>query len=87
MAVRITTIEQASGTTIRVDGRLQAVDVDELMREMSRAGDLVSIDLSDLKSADREAARFLRGLIAQGVVLHAATPYVHLLLNTATDHT
>ncbi len=81
MTIRITTINEFRRTTIKIDGRLQAVDVDELLKELSQVANMVAMDLSDLKSVDREAVTFLRGLIAQGVELQAATPYVELLLS------
>ncbi len=80
MATRITTIKQSMGTTLKIDGRLQAVDIEELLRELPQLGDTVALDLLDLKSVDREAVDFLRDLIARGVALQAATPYVELLL-------
>ena len=82
MTVRITTIAESrgNGNIVKVVGRLQADDFDELLGAVQQFDDRVSLDLTELQSIDRPAATLLRELIGRGVEVRSASPYVMLLL-------
>jgi hypothetical protein len=85
MTICITTIAESSGNgnivnIVKVVGRLQADDLDELLVAVQQFDDRVSLDLTELQSIDRPAATLLRELIGRGVEVRSASPYVTLLL-------
>jgi hypothetical protein len=82
MPIRVTTISEASGTLVKVDGWFKAEDVEEIVRLLEQLSGDTALDLSELQSADRAAVEVLRELIASGVQLRGASPYVDLLLKT-----
>jgi hypothetical protein len=82
MAVRITTTVGDDRTVLKVDGWLKADDVEELSRAYQSMPGPTVLDLSDLHSADRDGAQLLRELLAVGVELCGAAPYMELLLKT-----
>jgi hypothetical protein len=55
MTICITTIGEATGNAkiVKIAGRLQSDDFDELLRVVHHCGDPVSLDLSELQSIDR----------------------------------
>ena len=55
-----------------------------LRRECRAAGTAVRLDLSGLRSADRDGIEVLRSLAAEGAELTGASPYVQLLLEQGT---
>jgi len=66
---------------LKLDGRLTAEEVPELLRVCVGLTGPVVLDLSDLQSADREGVSALRQLRARGAELAGASPYLCLLLN------
>ena len=82
MTIRITTIAEPSRTIVKVDGRLQRGDFEELERMIQGLDGPAALDLTDLQSVDRAAAALLRKLIGLGVELRSASPYVKLLLES-----
>ena len=80
MTIRITTITEPSGTVLKVDGRLESADQEELVRTLQEREGPVTLDLTDLMAVDRSAAALLREILAMGVELRSASPYVKLLL-------
>lgn len=80
MTLRISTTSEAGQTIIKIDGRLQEGDMAEVSRVLGDATGPTALDLTDLQSVDRAAANLLRDIIAMGVELRAASPYVDLLL-------
>jgi hypothetical protein len=80
MTIRITTITEPGGTVLKVDGRLASADQEELVRTLRERDGPVTLDLTDLMAADRSGAALLRELLAMGVELRSASPYVKLLL-------
>ena len=84
MTICITTIAEPSGNgnIVKVVGRLQADDFDELLRAVQQFDDQSSLDLTELQSIDRPAVMLLRELIGRGVEVRSASPYVTLLLGS-----
>ena len=79
--VRITSSTQGQTTTIRVEGRLEAVDVPDLHAECRPAGRQLRLDLSGLQSADPAGLDAIRSLGAEGAEMYGASPYVRQLLS------
>ena len=55
MTIRITTIPESSQTIVKVDGRLQLADVDELVQMLQGLTGPAALDLTELQSVDRAA--------------------------------
>jgi hypothetical protein len=80
VAVRITTVGEGKTRTLRVDGRLAGDDVAEVIRACGDLKEPVVLDLGGLQFADGRAVSVLRELLARGVTLLGASPYIRLLL-------
>ncbi len=80
MTIRITTIAEPSRTIVKVVGRLQSEDFDELVRMVEQLDSLAALDLTELQSVDRAVSSLLRDLVSRGVEVQSASPYVKLLL-------
>ena len=83
MVVRITKTNSDQRTVLRVDGLLQAADVDSLHREYHTAGGDVTLELSELRSADSHGVEAIHELMARGARLRGLSPYLELLLATS----
>ncbi len=82
MAIRITMEVDDRQTVLKVDGRLKAADVEELARAYQSVQGATALDLSELQSADQNGVAILRELLALGVGLRKASPYIELLLKS-----
>jgi hypothetical protein len=84
MTICINTVAESSGigNIVKVVGRLQEDDFDELLGAVQQSDDPVSLDLTELQSIDRPAATLLCELIGRGVEVRSASPYVMLLLGS-----
>ena len=80
MTLRITTVPGKNKTTIRVEGRLAAREVEDLEKEIQLVAAPVQLDLSNLQAADAEGVRALRSISAKGTKLVGASPYIRQLL-------
>jgi hypothetical protein len=81
MALRVTVLEAADLTVIRVDGRLADEGVAELEVACRRAKRPTVLDLTNLVTADDTGVLLLRRLVGEGLHLLGASPYAALLLN------
>ena len=81
-AIRLTT-----GTLVKIDGWFKAEDVEDFVRVFDQLEGNKTLELSELKSADRAAVVMFRELIASGVRLRGASPYMELLLKTEPNTT
>ena len=80
MTLRISTRRDRAREVVTVDGRLDADVVAELERVIAELSVPVCLDLAGLKSADEAGLGVLRALLADGVAVTGASPYVRLLL-------
>jgi ABC-type transporter Mla MlaB component len=80
VALRISEIEQGTGTTLKVDGRLSGSEVGELARAGASCAGPVTLDLSGLLFADDDGVSVLRDLQAHGADLRNVPTYISLLL-------
>ena len=67
--------------TVRVDGWLDGVGVEELKRACDGVPPHVRLDLSELRSADPSGIDALLGLEHGGAELIGVAPYIRLLLS------
>ncbi len=83
MVVRITKKNSAERTVLQVDGLLQADDVEALNLEWEAACGPVTLELSQLRSADGRGVEAIHELVSHGVKLRGLSPYMELLLSTS----
>lgn len=69
-----------STTTIQIHGRLTVDGVTDLESECRSTEGKLSLDLTQLKSADRAGIRAINALLGNGARLEGAPPYIRLLL-------
>ncbi len=81
MTLRISEVGSGPGTSFKLDGRLTAEEVPELLRVCAGLTKGVVLDLNDLHFADRQGVSALRELRAQGAKLTSVSPYLCLLLD------
>ncbi len=77
---RITTDDLGSNTVVHVHGQLGGLGAAELERECAAAAGSLSVDLSNLSTADSEGVSALRALRTQGVHLDNTPGLIELLL-------
>jgi anti-anti-sigma regulatory factor len=68
-------------TTVKVDGRLTGDEVPELRGACEEIEGRLVLDLTDLKSADRQGVSVLWELRAKGADFIGVSPYLELLLD------
>ena len=83
MVVRISRTNNDRQTVLRVDGLLQAADVESLRHEWETACGAVTLELSQLQSADASGVEAIHELVSQGAKLHGVSPFLRLLLSTS----
>jgi len=69
MTLRIESVSDEHGTTIRLIGRMQAQHVEELKTQIGASGARVVLDLGELSLVDIDAVRFLGTCQAGGISL------------------
>jgi hypothetical protein len=77
---RITTSAGETGTLLRLDGRLSADGTRELERVCRDLERPLTLDLSELRSADGSGLAAIRELVARGAELVDVPKYIALLL-------
>ncbi len=83
MTVRVSTEAGETVTTIRIEGQLTSASVPDVREACESANPPLRLDLSNLRSADRDGIRALRSLLESGIELHGADPYIRQLLSEA----
>ena len=83
MTIRVTTEAGGTVTTIRIEGQLTSSSVPDVRAACGSANPPLRLDLSGLRSADRDGIRALQSLSEAGAELHGANPYVRELLTGA----
>jgi hypothetical protein len=81
MAIRISSSTKGTTRIVRVEGRLEAAFVPDLLTESRPGESAMRLDLSGLQSADKEGLRAIRFLRADGAELDGASPYIRELLD------
>lgn len=87
MVVRITKTNAVNQTVLKVDGLLQAADVEALHNEWSKVGGAVTLELSQLQTADSHGVEAIHDMVTCGARLQGLSPYMKLLLSTTRTTT
>ncbi len=80
MTVRVSTEAGETVTIIRIEGRLTSSSVPDVRAACDSANRPLRLDLSGLRSADRDGIRALQSLSEAGVEVHGTSPYINQLL-------
>lgn len=80
MTFRITRREDAQGTRVKIDGRLEADGLAALVLACRDPAAGLTLDLAGLRQADEAALALLRRLAAVGARLVGCPPYLALRL-------
>ncbi len=80
MTIRVSTEAGETATTIRIEGQLTSPGVPDLRAACESANRPLRLDLSGLRSADRDGIRALRSLSDARAELHGPNPYISQLL-------
>jgi anti-anti-sigma regulatory factor len=83
MTLRISQVGSDPAASFKIDGRLTAEEVPELLRVCVGITGPVVLDLTDLQFADRQGVSALRELRAHGARFTGASPYIELLIGEA----
>ena len=85
MTLRIERSERQRFTVFTLSGRMEAEQVTELKKLLDRDYKNIILDLRELRLADRDAVRFLRGCQAEGVRLENCPAYVREWMDREQD--
>jgi ABC-type transporter Mla MlaB component len=80
MGVRIIRAVSSETTVLQIAGRLTTEDVGVLTEEFQAINGAVTLELSELQSADPDGVTTLLEIVSLGAVLRGASPYIELLL-------
>ena len=80
MDTRISTTRDERGNVIRIEGRLDARTVPDLLATCRAVGSPLRLDLSGLVQADVDGAATLRRLAEAGAELTDMSPYIRQLV-------
>jgi len=76
MTVRIEKTSNGRSVIIRLVGRIQSRNLDELKMQIENLGGKVRLDLEEVDLVDVDAVRFLNACEAQGVEVVNCLPYI-----------
>lgn len=76
MVLRIESVANGQVMILRLSGRLQSENVEQLKEEIGNSTISVILDLGEVKLVDRDAVRFLGTCEANGVQLSQCSPYI-----------
>jgi predicted metal-binding protein len=85
MTFRIERSARQRFTVFTLSGRMQAEQIKELRNLFDHDYRNIVLDLRDLRLADREAVRFLRGCEADGMKLENCPAYVREWIDREKD--
>ncbi len=76
MTLKIESVPSERGTTLRLIGRLQLENLDELKSQMKEYSTPLLLDLEDVTLVDASVVRYLGALEAEGIQLVRCAPYI-----------
>ena len=76
MVLKIESVSDARGTTIRLIGRMQEEHLEELKGQIRITGPTIELDLEQLSLIDVEAVRFLAVCEIEGIHIVHCPPYI-----------
>ncbi len=80
MTIRVTTAVATTFTVIRIEGELTSSCVPDMKTACESVSLPLCLDLSGLRSADRDGIQALQSLSEAGAELRGASPYINQLL-------
>lgn len=81
MTLRIEKVSDGRLAILRLSGRLQSAQLQELRAYMQGITERVMLDLDQVKLVDRETVCFLAACEARGVQLSQCPPYIREWIN------
>jgi hypothetical protein len=85
MTLRIESSARQGFTVFTLSGRMEAAQIPELKELFDHDYRKILLDLRDLRLADRDAVRFLRGCEADGMKLENCPAYVREWMDREKD--
>ncbi len=85
MGIRIDCHFNGSKTVISIAGRFCGTGVQQLEQACAQVEGPCVLDLSNLVFADNDGIDAIRAIIAKGVQVHGASPFIALLLDDASS--
>jgi anti-anti-sigma regulatory factor len=76
VTLKIEKIVRKRRTTVRLIGRVQAEDLEEVAKQLATGGPGVVLELDEVTLVDVDAVRFLNKCAAEGVRLINCSPYI-----------
>ena len=76
MTLKIEKVSDATGTTIRLIGRIQAEHLAELEKRIKESGSQVALDLEEVDLVDVQVVRFLGNCEARDLTLLNCSRYI-----------
>jgi len=81
MTMRIEQVSDGLLVILRLSGRLQSEQVEELRTHIERIAVRVVLDLEEVKLVDREAVCFLAACECNGIHIGKCSPYIREWIN------
>jgi len=78
VTLKIETVSDGKGTTLRLIGRIKAEYLEELQAQVRRHGPRLVLDLEEVTLVDVAVVQFLIAGEAEGIVLRHCAPYIRL---------
>lgn len=76
MTLKIVRESDGKRTTLRLSGRIQSANVEEIREQMKGHAETIVLDLEEVTLVDVDAIRFLGVREAEGVELVNCSPYI-----------
>ena len=76
MTLKIESISEDNGTTIRLIGRMQEEHLDELKAQVEKGSAKIALDLEQLSLVDVKTVRFFALCETEGILIVRCSPYI-----------
>jgi len=87
VTLKIEKIVRKRRTTVRLIGRVQAEDLEEIAKQLATSGPGLVLELDEVTLVDVDAVRFLNKCAAEGVRLINCSPYIREWMSRERDRT
>ena len=87
MTLKIENIVRKRRTTVRLIGRVQAEDLEEVAKQLATSGPGVVLELDEVTLVDVDAVRFLNKCATEGVRLINCSPYIREWMSRERNRT
>jgi anti-anti-sigma regulatory factor len=76
VTLKIETIKDDEGTSIKLIGRLRAESLPKLKAEIKASGTVIALEMDEVTLVDLDVIRFLSACELQGIELRGCPPYI-----------